>query len=66
MLWKGVCIAIVWTLWNHRNNIVFRNGLRDPKEIFSLAQVKVWAWLKNKMTNVNFSCSDWCLCLILF
>jgi len=59
MLWKGVWIAIVWTLWNHRNNIIFRNGIPDPKEIFSLTQVRVWEWLKNKMTNINFVVKIW-------
>jgi len=30
MLWNGVWIAIVRTLWNHRNNIVFRNSVPNP------------------------------------
>jgi len=39
MLWKGWWIFIVWTLWNHRNHIVFRNAVP-----YSMAQVRVWTW----------------------
>jgi len=34
--------TIIWGIWNHRNMIIFNNGVVDPIEIFAMAQVKVW------------------------
>ena len=30
-------------------------------EVFSLVQVKVWAWVSTNFRLVSFSFSDWCL-----
>jgi len=40
-VWKCMWIAIIWGIWNHRNRIIFNNGVVDPIEIFAMAQVKV-------------------------
>jgi len=37
-------IAIVWTIWIHRNG----NKVKYPDEVFNLAQVKAWCWITNK------------------
>jgi len=41
--------------WNHRNDIVFKNAKVDVEEIFYMAQLRVWVWLKCKSLNMNFS-----------
>ena len=56
--WKGLWVAIVSKIWNHRNKVVFRGGVVDANEIFSLAQVKGWLWAKYKMKRTIFSYSD--------
>jgi len=33
---SGYCVGI----WNHRNKVVFKEGVVDHEEIFSLAQLK--------------------------
>jgi len=38
--------------------VVFRGGVVDADEIFSLAQVKGWLWAKYKMKKSTFSYSD--------
>jgi len=43
-------VAIVLEIWSHRNKVVFKGGVVDHEEIFSLAQLKGWLWLKHKMT----------------
>jgi len=35
--WKGMLVATVSEIWNHRNKVVFKGGLMDAEEIFSLA-----------------------------
>jgi len=62
IIWKGVWMAIMLSIWKHRNNLVFRNAKSDAEEIFSIAQLRAWVWLKHKNTKVSFSSSDWCLC----
>jgi len=39
-VWKGMCVAIVLEVWSHRNKVVFKGGVVDDVEIFSLAQLK--------------------------
>jgi len=38
--WRCMWIAIVWTILTHKNDIIFKNKVKDPEEIFNLAQVK--------------------------
>ena len=36
-VWKGMWVAFVSKIWNHRNNVAFKDGVVDEEEIFSLA-----------------------------
>jgi len=57
----SVWIAVVREIWNHRNKIIFKGGVVDHLEIFSLAQLNVWTWVTSKILAAQFSFSDWCL-----
>jgi len=59
--WKRLWVAIVWEVWSYKNKVVFKGGVVDAVEIFSLAQLKGWLWAKNKMKRTTFSYSDWIL-----
>jgi len=39
--------------------VIFKQNKVDTEEIFSLAQVNVWAWLKHKIPSVKYSYNDW-------
>jgi len=39
-LWKIMWVTIVTKTWAHRNKVVFRNGIVDNVEIFSLAHIR--------------------------
>jgi len=43
-IWRVVWVGIVWSIWKHRNNIIFRNQVPDIEKVFALSQVKTWAW----------------------
>jgi len=58
-MWKGMWLAIVGKIWRHRNEVIFKQKKVDTEEIFSLAQVNAWAWLKHKIPFVKFSYNDW-------
>ena len=36
-LWRCIWVAIIWCIWNQRNNIIFRNARVDVDEVFTLA-----------------------------
>ena len=46
-------------IWNQRNCFVFKNTV-DLIEIFTVAQMKVWAWVNYKFSKSKFSYFDWC------
>jgi len=52
---------VVGELWKHRNKRIFRDGRIDHNEIFTLAEVKAWSWIKSKAHGVCFSFSNWFL-----
>jgi len=36
-LWTWIMwIVIIWEIWNHKNKIIFNNGVVDPIEIFAM------------------------------
>ena len=67
-VWLGLWAAIVSCIWEHRNLVVFRQGVPDADEIFQHAQLQSWLWLKHKTVGFSYAFSDWILdpnqCLI--
>ena len=57
-IWKCIWVAIVWTIWMHRNGIIFRSKVKDGDEVFNLAEAKAWMWITNKVSNARFTYSD--------
>jgi len=50
--------VLVSEIWRHRNNCLFKGGVVDHIEVFSLAQVKVWSLISSKISSANFSFAD--------
>ena len=48
-------------IWKHRNNCIFKSGKVDHVEVFTLAQLKVWACITSKEHLADFSYSEWCM-----
>ncbi|ESW25545.1 hypothetical protein PHAVU_003G045100 [Phaseolus vulgaris] len=61
--WKTIWVTIVWSIWTHRNNIVFKGSIQDSDDIFNVSQLKTWVWITNKFPKAHFSYFDWCLYL---
>jgi len=61
LLWKGVWAATMMCIWEHKNSIVFKQGVVDAEEIFQTAQLKSWLWLKHRVHTFNYSFVDWVL-----
>jgi len=58
-------VIIMWEIWKPRNRVVFNNRVVDDEEILSLAQLKALSWTKFRCQGVNYSFSNWYLCLAL-
>ena len=61
LVWKGVWATVVRCMWEHRNSIVFNQGVVDAEEVLQNAQLKTWLWMKHKAHNFNYSFADWIL-----
>jgi len=61
MVWKGIWAAIVRSVWEHRNLVVFKQGVVDAEEMFQQAQLKSWLWMKYRVCRFNYSFVEWVL-----
>jgi len=62
--WGSVWIAVICEIWRHKNKHIFKGGVIDHSEIFSLAQLKACSWITYNFASACFSFSDWCLDLL--
>jgi len=51
-------MTIIWDIWTHRNDVIFKNTIIDMEEVFMLAQTKAWVWITNKYPLATLSYSD--------
>jgi len=58
LVWSGVWAAIVRSIWDQRNEVVFKQEVVDAEEIFQKAQIKAWLWLKHKSNSFTYSLVD--------
>jgi len=60
-VWKGLWAAIVRSIWEQRNQVVFRGRIPDADEVFQNAELVSWLWLKHKAAGFSYAFSDWLL-----
>ena len=60
-IWYWVWVEVVGELWKQMNKKIFRDGVTDHSEIFTMVQLKVWSWLTADVKLTCFSYFDWCL-----
>ena len=55
--WKCWLITLTWTIWKHRNRIVFDNQSFDGSKVMDDALFLLWSWLKvmEKGFTMHFS-----------
>ncbi|XP_068487096.1 uncharacterized protein [Phaseolus vulgaris] len=54
MVWKAIWAAIVRSVWEHRNLVVFKQGVVDAEEMFQQAQLKSWLWMKYRWIFMEY------------
>jgi len=51
-VWKGTLITIVWEIWKHRNNVVFKCGVVDATKLLSWHDLKFGLGLNLKVRKL--------------
>lgn len=59
ILWRAVWCSTTWSLWCHRNRIIFYGEKLDFYSRVEQIRFKAWSWLSAKVKNFNHSFYDW-------
>ncbi|GAU22614.1 hypothetical protein TSUD_234360 [Trifolium subterraneum] len=54
-LWISSCFVVFWSLWDHRNNLVFENKMMEWIELAYLIKIRVGFWLRGWCPECPFS-----------
>ena len=57
--WKRWWLALTWSIWQQRNNIIFSNGSFDANRILDNAVFLLWTWLTNLEKDFNMHFNYW-------
>ena len=57
--WKWWWLALTWTIWQQRNNIIFSNGTINANKILDDAIFLMWTWLTNLEKDFNMHFNFW-------
>ena len=58
-VWKGMWVAIVRCILEKRNSVIFKLGVPNAEEIFQMAQLLTWLWLKHRVCSFSYAFSNW-------
>jgi hypothetical protein len=57
-----IWLATTWTIWKHRNNVIFNGVLPDAKFVINEIKTFSWMWFSyrfGRKSRIPFSC--WCI-----
>ena len=62
--WRWWWLALIWSIWQQRNKIIFSDDTFDANKIMDDASFLLWAWLwnlelRNLEKDFNISYSHW-------
>ncbi|KAL5193109.1 putative ribonuclease H protein [Glycine soja] len=57
--WRSWWLALTWTVWQHRNRIIFSNETFDGNKLMEDAIFTLWTWLKNFEKDFAFTYNYW-------
>nr|KYP49176.1 Putative ribonuclease H protein At1g65750 family [Cajanus cajan] len=54
-----VWVSVIWSLWLHRNVIIFQQGTTDCKEVLDNIKLRSWKWINSSVPGYSFSYTSW-------
>ncbi|KAH1150639.1 hypothetical protein GYH30_044590 [Glycine max] len=57
--WKCWWIALTWTIWQHRNKVVFQNATFHGNKVLEDALLLLWSWFKAMEKDFNLHFNQW-------
>lgn len=57
--WLIWWVALTWSIWNHRNRIVFSNDSPNTSKILDDAIFFCWSWLRNQEKGFDYPFHQW-------
>lgn len=57
-IWRGVPLVVLWSIWQHRNAIVFKASAPNLGELCEVIKVRIALWLKPRFSKHHFSVQD--------
>ncbi|KAG5041359.1 hypothetical protein JHK82_013466 [Glycine max] len=57
--WKWWWLALTWTIWKQRNNMIFSNGTFNANKILDEAIFLIWTWLTHLEKDFSIHYNQW-------
>lgn len=54
-IWKAIPITIFWSVWKHRNDVIFNEVQPNNEDLCEIFKVRVAMWLKSNMVGRYYS-----------
>lgn len=51
--------ATIWSLWLHRNELLFKQGNLYYDKVVELIKIRVWSWSNGRVKKGKLSFMDW-------
>lgn len=60
-IWRMFWFAVIWSIWLHRNEMIFKQKQLDFAKVIEMVKVRIWSWCNGLIKKTPFSFTDWCL-----
>ena len=57
--WRCWWLALTWTIWKQRNNLLFSNGTLNANKLLDDALFLLWTWLRNLEPHFVIHYNQW-------
>lgn len=59
LCWRTIWLAVIWSIWIHRNAVVFKREQLNLEELVEQVKLRSWLWLKSLLQSFKSSFYEW-------